>query len=561
MFRKLRRVFSVRSVLSHNIKKRQNSAFEEVDKGQPCLSCGDKCLGFVPHKWRSTCASCHCGREDHDIIHDNLVTVFERLNIPIEDHAQLQRTKEKALALGYSWVPQGLSVTKIEDFMNSLPNNQIPRLHTPGEKYRDRQLIIQIPKQDVSEEFCHFLGDAATNESFTQFLELRDETAFGIGKVKDYLPQDTECFKCGGEIEAGEIGIFVDKMEEEACCWHPFCFTCNTCEELLVDTGYFFRDGQIHCERHYAESIMPRCASCDELIFTGEYVRAMDENFHSGHFCCQQCDKALSGQSYILKEEKPFCVACYDDNFANECAECNQKIGHDSKDLIFKSKHYHETCFEARYTCSMCKASLADKAFGNWDGQLCCLQCYEKNLAKNCQACGELIKPGMKRLGFQGKEWHDKCFRCKVCDKHIGGGSFVPKEDNIYCSTCYEETFGTKCAGCGKIISTGGLQYKNEPWHRECFGCAECGKSLYNTRFTVRDDKRLCADCFGERYARKCSECKQPIVGQGGTKYVCFEQRNWHNKCFNCKKCQVSLVNECFVTEGEEIICPNCAQG
>lgn len=75
--------------------------------------------------------------------------------------------------------------------MNSLPNNQIPRLHTPGEKYRDRQLIIQIPKQDVSEEFCHFLGDAATNESFTQFLELRDETAFGIGKVKDYLPQDT----------------------------------------------------------------------------------------------------------------------------------------------------------------------------------------------------------------------------------------------------------------------------------------------------------------------------------------------------------------------------------
>lgn len=30
----------------------QNSAFEEVDKGQPCLSCGDKCLGFVPHKWR-----------------------------------------------------------------------------------------------------------------------------------------------------------------------------------------------------------------------------------------------------------------------------------------------------------------------------------------------------------------------------------------------------------------------------------------------------------------------------------------------------------------------------
>ncbi|XP_071505531.1 testin-like [Diadema antillarum] len=525
-------------------KKKKGSSFEEVDKGQPCLSCGDKCLGFVPHKWRSTCASCHCSRDEHDLIHDNLVTVFERLNLPIEDHAQLQRTKEKALALGYSWVPNGLSVSKIEEFMNSLPNNQIPRLHTPGEKYRDRQLIIQIPKKDVSEEYCHFLGEAASNDSFSQFLELRDETAFGVGKVKDYLPQDMECFKCGGEIEAGEIGIFVDKMEDESCCWHPFCFTCNTCEELLVDNSYFYREGQIYCERHYAELIMPRCASCDELIFTGEYVRAMSENFHGGHFCCEQCDKALSGQSYIMREDRPFCVSCYDDNFANECAECNKKIGHESKASV----------------CRECDPQGRGNV--NQDEPLAwvILQLLSAEKFFHHPHCDLVALSGMKRLGFQGKEWHDKCFRCKVCDKHIGAGSFVPKDDNIYCSTCYEETFGTKCVGCGKIISTGGLQYKNEPWHRECFGCAECGKSLYNTRFTVRDDKRLCADCFGERYARKCAECKQPIVGQGGTKYVCFEQRNWHNNCFNCKRCSVSLVNECFVTEGDDIICPNCAQ-
>ena len=82
-----------------------------------------------------------------------------------------------------------------------------------------------------------------------------------------------------------------------------------------------------------------------QLIFTGEYVRAMNENFHSGHFCCQQCDKALSGQSYILKEEKPFCVGCYDNNFANECAECNKKIGHDSKVLLEKDYMFNRDFF------------------------------------------------------------------------------------------------------------------------------------------------------------------------------------------------------------------------
>ena len=57
----------------------------------------------------------------------------------------------------------------------------------------------------------------------------------------------------------------------------------------------------------------------------------------------------------------------------------------------------------------------------------------------------------MTRLGFQGKEWHDKCFRCKVCEKQIGTGSFVPKDSCVYCTKCYEDTFGIKCTGCGEV--------------------------------------------------------------------------------------------------------------
>ncbi|XP_022082070.1 prickle-like protein 3 isoform X2 [Acanthaster planci] len=542
-------------------RKKKVFPYEEVDKGQPCLSCGDRCLGFTPHKWRSTCTTCGCQRDDHDIIHDNLVTVHERLGVDTKDQNELVRSKERALSLGYSWVPQGLSPAKVEDFMNSLPNNQVPRLHTAGQKYRDRQLILQMPRQDLAEEFCRHILDAASTECFYQFVELRDEVAFATGRVKDYLKQDQECFKCGGEIEAGDMGVYADLLEDDSLCWHPFCFTCYTCDELLVDLAYFCKDGHIFCERHYAELVLPRCIACDELIFSQEYVRAMDGSFHPGHFCCNHCDKSLSGMSYILRENNPHCIPCYNDLFANTCAECNQKIGHDSKDLSFKNQHYHESCFETRYTCHFCKESLADKAFGNWDNKMCCSTCYEKHLANKCQACGEILKPGVTRLGFQGKEWHDKCFRCKVCDKQIGTGSFVPKDSSVYCTKCYEDTFGIKCTGCGQIISSGGLSYQKKPWHRDCFCCSGCSKSLWNQRFTLRDEKRYCADCYGEKFARRCSACLKPIVGQGSTTYVCFEDRNWHNSCFKCQKCQVSLVNECFVMDGQDIVCPNCAQG
>ncbi|XP_071818540.1 prickle planar cell polarity protein 3-B-like isoform X2 [Apostichopus japonicus] len=545
-------------------RKRVHYPFEEVDRGQPCVTCGDKCPGFSPHKWRCTCCNCGCRREEHDIIHDNLVTVTERLNLVAENAKDIQMAKERALGLGYSWAPDGLPPGKVEEFMNSLPNDQVPRLHTPGEKFRDRQLIIQIPKQDMAEEFCRHLGDATAVENFNQFLELREEAAFGVGRVKEYLPQDTECYKCAGEIEAGELAVFADRMDEEGICWHPLCFTCFKCDELVVDLCYFFREGQVYCERHYAELIMPRCASCDELIFSGEYVKAMNESFHSGHFCCQKCDTSLSGQSYILKDEKPHCVACYDNEFANRCEECGKTIGHDSKDLIFKGNHFHESCFEQRYSCGMCKQSLADKAFGNWDGMMCCLECYEKHLARTCPRCGEIIKPGAKRLGYQGKEWHDKCFVCKVCNEHIGTKKFVPKDDDIYCNNCYEESFGTRCAGCNKVIQSGGLLYRNEPWHPECFACSGCGKSIHNTRFYFKEGKRLCTDCFGEKFAPKCDECNKPILGQPGkpdTKYVAFQSRKWHNKCFNCKKCQTSLVGEAFTMDNDDkVICPNCAQ-
>lgn len=102
--------------------------------------------------------------------------------------------------------------------MNSLPNDQVPRLHTPGEKFRDRQLIIQIPKQDMAEEFCRHLGDATAVENFNQFLELREEAAFGVGRVKEYLPQDTVSLPVPGtKLFRGRSGPVWQKSRSQTC--------------------------------------------------------------------------------------------------------------------------------------------------------------------------------------------------------------------------------------------------------------------------------------------------------------------------------------------------------
>lgn len=48
-------------------------------------------------------------------------------------------------------------------------------------------------------------------------------------------------------------------------------------------------------------------------------------------FDCAKCSESLYGRKYIQTDDGPYCVPCYDNTFANTCAECQQLIGHDSR--------------------------------------------------------------------------------------------------------------------------------------------------------------------------------------------------------------------------------------
>ncbi|XP_055685976.1 four and a half LIM domains protein 2 isoform X8 [Lutzomyia longipalpis] len=292
------------------------------------------------------------------------------------------------------------------------------------------------------------------------------------------------------------------------------------------------------------------------LIFSGEYTKAMSKDWHTTHFCCWQCDESLTGQRYVLRDDHPYCIKCYENVFANTCESCNKIIGIDSKDLSYKDKHWHEACF----LCNKCRISLVDKQFGSKADRIYCGNCYDMQFASRCDGCGEIFRAGTKKMEYKTRQWHEKCFCCCVCKTPIGTKSFIPREQEIYCAGCYEEKYATRCVKCNKIITSGGVTYKNEPWHRECFTCTHCSTSLAGQRFTSRDDKPYCADCFGELFAKRCTACTKPITGIGGTRFISFEDRHWHNDCFICALCKTSLVGRGFITDGADIICPECAK-
>ena len=66
--------------------------------------------------------------------------------------------------------------------------------------------------------------------------------------------------------------VFISRAGSSLC-WHPACFVCSSCSEILVDLIYFYKEGRVYCGRHHAETLKPRCAACDEVSSQSECLR------------------------------------------------------------------------------------------------------------------------------------------------------------------------------------------------------------------------------------------------------------------------------------------------
>merc|ERR1719391_536724 len=73
----------------------------------------------------------------------------------------------------------------------------------------------------------------------------------------------------------------------------------------------------------------------------------------------------------------------------------------DSKDLSYKEKHWHESCF----LCNKCRCSLVDKQFGSKADRIYCGPCYDAQFATRCDGCGDVFRAGMKKMEYKTRQW------------------------------------------------------------------------------------------------------------------------------------------------------------
>lgn len=342
----------------------------QVSAGKPCSNCRELCPGFELHFWRKICKHCKCPPESHDmtshIDHDRSLTRHHhdpKRNSTSDDDSGCPLEE-------YAWVPPGLKPEQVHQYFSCLPEDKVPFLNSVGEKYRVRQLLQQLPPHDNEVRYCNTLTEEEKRE-LRMFSVQRKREALGRGSVRP-LPltmQGVICCKCQQLISGGSMAVFASRAGHDKI-WHPACFTCMTCDELLVDLIYFFKDEFLYCGRHHAELIKPRCGACDEIIFADECTEAEGRSWHMKHFCCFECDRQLGGQRYIMKEGRPYCCVCFERMFAEYCDTCGEHIGVDQGQMTHEGQHWHAT--ERCFKCHTCQKSLLGQPFLPKHGVIYC---------------------------------------------------------------------------------------------------------------------------------------------------------------------------------------------
>ncbi|KAL0122432.1 hypothetical protein PUN28_007272 [Cardiocondyla obscurior] len=222
------------------------------------------------------------------------------------------------------------------------------------------------------------------NEQHAQYAQFTDCLKDGIENLKLDSTKAHKCENCHEDIRVGDVVVIAEKANNAS--WHPGCFVCSVCDELLVDLVYFYYKNKLYCGRDLAAFLgIPRCFACDELIFVREYTVAEGHNYHVKHFCCWDCDMPLAGQQYITENDRPLCLPCYQKSYAKTCAACNVVIAADQQGVTIKDLNFHAT--EICFCCYSCKKNLLNGKMAIKKNKLfCSKECIANfQLNKNMQ--------------------------------------------------------------------------------------------------------------------------------------------------------------------------------
>ncbi|CAF3814199.1 unnamed protein product [Rotaria sp. Silwood1] len=251
-----------------------------------------------------------------------------------------------------------------------------------------------------------------------------------------------------------------------------------------MDSEFAKHDSKVCCLECYNEHFAPKCIQCLKAISNGKLISYDEKNYHPDCFRCGHCNKIIIDMEFPTHNSKPYCIQCYNQYFAPQCAQCFKAISI-GKSIIYNERNYHPDCFR----CGQCNKIITDSKFNIENSKPCCTQCYNEYFALRCGQCLKVISVG-RSIIFDKKTYHPDCFRCGQCHKIMTDSKFHVENCKPCCIQCYNEYFKPQCSKCLRPIIDKYTTFQGKNFHIDCFVCVKCHR-------IINKGENFCSDQYG----------------------------------------------------------------
>ncbi|CAL8093279.1 unnamed protein product [Calicophoron daubneyi] len=114
-----------------------------------------------------------------------------------------------------------------------------------------------------------------------------------------------------------------------------------------------------------------------------------------------------------------------------------------------------------------------------------------------CEKCKKRCRGDVLRVS--NRYFHKGCFTCSKCNRSLETGGFFMKDNGFYCQDDYQRYFVAKCKVCAKDLVGEIVTVMNFSFHRECFKCNNCAIPFHpGDRVTVWHERFYCPNCISQ---------------------------------------------------------------
>ncbi|XP_042346776.1 cysteine and glycine-rich protein 3 [Plectropomus leopardus] len=172
-----------------------------------------------------------------------------------------------------------------------------------------------------------------------------------------------------------------------------------------------------------------------------------------------------------------------------KCAACDKTAYH-AEEIQCNGRSFHKTCF----ICMSCRKALDSTTVAAHESEIYCKSCYGKKYGPKGYGYGQgagALSSDPPRRGQVGLQTHDSTPR------PAPSGSPAHKSSPKFgCSD--------RCPRCSKAVyAAEKVMGAGKPWHKTCFRCVLCGKSLESTTVTDKDGELYCKVCYAKNFGPK----------------------------------------------------------